>query len=184
MADELTARIAGIADADAIARIYVDAWRSAYAGIVPDRVLVRMSVAGQAREWTRALSRRATAERIMVAEQPDGGIIGFGSMGEARSPGLPHAGEIFTLYVAPEHQEQGVGRMLLYRLFDGLIDSGLNSALVWVLADNPARFFYEAMGGRRVGEKHRRLWNADLPQAAYGWNDLRIVPRRGGLRAG
>ena len=88
---------------------------------------------------------------------------------------LPQAGEIFTLYVAPEHQERGIGRALLFRLFEGLTDRGLNSAVVWVLAQNPARFFYEAMGGRRIAAKQERLWNTTLPQVAYGWDDLRLV---------
>ena len=54
---------------------------------------------------------------------------------------LSHAGEIYTLYVSPEHHDRGVGRALLLSLFDALIDRGLNSAVVWVLAQNPARFF-------------------------------------------
>jgi hypothetical protein len=68
-----------------------------------------------------------------------------------------------------------VGRALLMSLFDALIDRGMNSAVVWVLAQNPARFFYEAMGGRRIAEKKERLWNALLPQVGYGWDDLRLL---------
>jgi hypothetical protein len=46
-----------------------------------------------------------------------------------------------------------------------------------VLADNPARFFYEAMGGRRIRERDERLWGVDLHEAAYGWRDLETIPR-------
>ena len=67
------------------------------------------------------------------------GVVAVGSCGQARRTGLPHAGEIFTLYVAPEFQELGIGRALLRRLFDALIDRGLDSALTWVLAQNPGR---------------------------------------------
>jgi hypothetical protein len=41
-----------------------------------------------------------------------------------------------------------------------------------VLAQNPSRFFYEAMGGRRVGERMESLWGLELPEIAYGWPDL------------
>jgi ribosomal protein S18 acetylase RimI-like enzyme len=167
------------ADAEAIARIYVEAWRSAYPGLVPDRVLVRMSARAQARQWSMALARHGRNDRVVIAETADAGVVGFGSCGEARPTGLPPAGEIFTLYVAPEHQGQGIGRAVLYRLFDTLADHGLNSALVWVLAGNPSRFFYEAMGGRRIAERVERLWDQPMPQAAYGWDDVRSVPRRG-----
>ena len=162
-------------DAQAIAYVYVEAWRSAYAGILPNTALVRMSPSSQARDWSQQLARRRLADSILVADLAGFGIIGFGSCGAARQSVLALAGEIFTLYVAPEHQERGVGRALLFRLFDALIDRGLNSAVVWVLAQNPARFFYEAMGARRVAEKKERLWNTVLPQAAYGWDDLRLV---------
>ena len=44
--------------------------------------------------------------------------------------------------------------------------------MIWVLADNPARFFYERMGGRRVGERDERLWGALLHEIGYGWSSL------------
>jgi ribosomal protein S18 acetylase RimI-like enzyme len=169
-------------DADAIAHVYIEAWRSAYAGLVPNAVLVRMSVGVQAREWAQQLSRRKLVDSVLVADLSGHGIIGFGSCGSARHTILSHAGEIYTLYVSPEHHDRGVGCALLLSLFDALIDRGLNSAVVWVLAQNPARFFYEAMGGRRVAEKKERLWNTVLPQAAYGWDDLRLVRAQRDIR--
>lgn len=179
----LTIRYAGLDDADAIARVYVDAWRSAYPGVIPDQVLVRMSVRAQARQWALVLERRGRQQVVVVAECRHAGIIGMGSCGEARVRSLPQSGEIYTLYVAPGHQEKGVGSALLFGLFDALADRGLNSALVWVLDSNPARFFYEAMGGRRVAWRVETLWNKELTQLAYGWDDVRSVPRLGDVRA-
>ncbi|NJO56747.1 MAG: GNAT family N-acetyltransferase [Rhodospirillales bacterium] len=161
-------------DADEIASIHVDAWRTTYPGLVPARVLVRLSERAQAREWAAQLGRRHAAESVVVAEIAGRGVVGFGSCGEARTRGL-HAGEVYTLYMSPEHQEQGIGRAMLLRLFEHLADRGLPSALVWVLAQSPSRFFYEAMGGRPVGERNQRLWNTVLPQTAYGWDDVRLV---------
>ena len=68
-------------DADAIAHVYIEAWRSAYAGLVPNAVLVRMSVGMQAREWAQQLSRRKLADSVLVADLSGHGIIGFGSCG-------------------------------------------------------------------------------------------------------
>ncbi len=169
-------------DAEGIAAVHVDAWRSTYPGLIPSSVLVRLSRRAQTREWSAQLSRRQFAEWVVVAEMANGTIIGFGSCGEARVTNLPQAGEIFTLYVSPEHQEQGIGRAMLLRLFELLSDRGLTSALVWVLTQNPSRFFYETMGGRRVGERQERLWNTMLAQTAYGWDDLRLVTARRGMR--
>lgn len=173
----LNIRPARTTDADLIAAVYVEAWRTAYPGLVPNGVLVQMSQAVQAREWTVALSRRRLHDTVMIAEEA-ATVVGFGSCGESRDRTLPHAGEIYTLYVQPEHHERGIGRALLFCLFDALTGRGLNSAVVWVLSGNPARFFYEAMGGRKVAERTQKLWNKQMRQTAYGWDDLRIVARR------
>lgn len=173
-------RDARMGDADGMAGLYVDAWRTAYPGMVPDKVLVRMSRRDQAMQWAQAIAARPASDAILVAELGRGGIIGFGSCGPARRTILDQAGEIYTLYVRPGFQDRGLGRELLCRLFERSIDNGLNSALVWVLSANPARYFYETMGGRRIAERTERLWGCDLPQTAYGWPDLKTVntPRR------
>ncbi len=168
-------RQARTADSDAIAAIYVDTWRDAYAGVLPDRVLVNMSRRRQAADWRHALSHQSGGHHILVAEAGEAGevaIAGFGSCGPARDTGLAYLGEVFTLYVDPVHQGQGIGKALLAALFQALIRQGMASAVIWVLADNPARFFYEAHGGRLVGTRDERLWGTDLREIAYGWDDL------------
>ena len=173
----LTLRNAELDDAEPIARVYVDAWRSTYPGVVPNEVLVRMSIRAQAHQWAVVLRQRGRPQAVVVAQDREAGIIGMGSCGEARATGLPQSGEVYTLYVAPGFQDKGIGSALLLRLFDVLADRGLNSALVWVLDGNPARFFYEAMGGRRVAMRVETLWNKELMQVAYGWDDVRSVYR-------
>jgi ribosomal protein S18 acetylase RimI-like enzyme len=180
----LTIRPASIGDAAAIAKLYVETWRVTYPGLVPGAVLVGMSAQAQLKHWTAALARLQPQETVLVAEREGRGIIGFGSCGAARQTILPHAGEIYTLYVAPSHQEQGAGRALMQGLFTALAESGLTSAVVWVLAGNPSRFFYEALGGRRIAERSERLWGTLLDQVAYGWDDVRVTPRRRGVRMG
>ena len=171
-------RNARVADAAAIARVHTNAWRCAYAGLVPDRVLVRMSAHAHATRWEAMIRHRRRGESIVVADLDGHGVVGYGSCGPTRGTSLPHACEVYTLYVEPEHQDLGIGRSLLHGLFDGIIGRGSNSAVIWVLAANPARFFYEAMGGRRVAERDEALWNAVLPEAAYGWDDLKALRAR------
>jgi GNAT superfamily N-acetyltransferase len=50
------------------------------------------------------------------------------------------------------YQRQGLGRRLTAAAVNWLLQSGLSSMLVWVLADNPSRAFYGALGGRYVAE--------------------------------
>ena len=163
-------------DARVISHIYVESWRDAYAGILPDHVLLRMSEQGEQASWRRMLAR---GESVLVAEDGRGTVVAFGSWGLSRVKGLGFSGEVYTLYVLPENQGQGFGRRLLAGLFESLGGAGHRSAVIWVLADNPARFFYEALGGRRVAERSERIWGVVLPQAAYGWRSLRLKPDRG-----
>lgn len=167
------------ADAEAIGRVYVETWRSTYAGILPDRVLVGLSGGRQALIWSRAIARRGRAEFVAVAEDPVEGVIAFASSGPA-AEGPRGWGEVFTLYVLPDHQGQGVGRALLAALFGDFVAHGIGSALIWVLAANPFRFFYEAMGGRRVAEREESLWGTRVKEVAYGWFDLVRATGAGG----
>ncbi|MHA1153860.1 MAG: GNAT family N-acetyltransferase [Alphaproteobacteria bacterium] len=172
-------------DATAIARVHVETWRAAYAGIVPDAYLVSMTEAKQALQWNNTIRRAVAPEAVLAAEiqdLPGGRIVGFGSCGGARgrsgsgtsgeTGGGPGGGEVFTLYVAPDWQGQGIGRLLLEGLFARLQGVGLNQAVVWVLGANPARFFYEALGGRRVAERRERFAGVDLAEVGYAWSNL------------
>src|SRR5690606_1747200 len=105
-------RPASRTDARAIARVHVETWRSTYAGSLPDRVVVRMSVENKAAVWREMIGRQGPKETILVAAVPGEGVVGFASSGPAASillrpaplspasgarPVQPYAGEVFTL---------------------------------------------------------------------------------------
>ena len=168
-------RSANVDDAPALARVQVEAWRSAYAGILPDRVLVQMSEPDLAVDWARLLTRPMADDAVLVAETPTHGVVGFGSAGPRRCLSQPRGGEVYTLYVHPDFHDAGFGRRLLAGLLRGLAARRFQSAVVWVLAANPARFFYHAMGAVQCGERHETLWGVPVAQVALGWNDLKAA---------
>jgi hypothetical protein len=43
---------------------------------------------------------------------------------------------------------------------------------VWVLARNPSRRFYEALGGRAITEQQIERGGEPYVEIAYGWRDL------------
>jgi hypothetical protein len=55
-----------------------------------------------------------------------------------------------------------------------LAEQGHETMIVWVLADNPARAFYERLGGRAAGRRAIRVGGALVDEAAYVWNDLKM----------
>ena len=167
----IVCRPARLADTRAISEVYIDTWRSTYAGTLPDHVLVGMKPDKLSVSFARALKHRT--EIIMVVDQPGHGITAMGSAGENRDAHSSYAGEVYTLYVHPDFQNEGIGETLMAHLFSALVQSGYNSAVIWVLAPNPSRFFYERMGGQRAGERKETLWGTTLQEWAYGWTDLK-----------
>ncbi|MGO1117768.1 N-acetyltransferase family protein [Rhodovibrionaceae bacterium A322] len=183
-------------DAHAIATIRVESWRAAYPGLVPDRYLVSMSAERDARGWRESLGRPKSDVTLVAvlaggpdAGQPDTGkpdigktdtgepdrsqqVVGFISGGPVRRKYLGCDAEVYALYVLPDHQDQGWGRKLLFALFEELSAKGCRSAYLWCLAENPSRFFYEALGGQKRGEREEIFAGAALDEVAYVWPDL------------
>lgn len=159
-------------DAGPIADVHITTWRAAYPGMIPKSVLLGLSSASECKYWRHTIAARSSDCAVYVAAAENGEILGYGSAGPARPNGLPFAGEIYTLYVAPDHQGRGLGRTLLHTMFDALRRQGCGTAMLWVLAANPARFFYSAMGGTLAAQRNERHFGVALDELAYGWVDL------------
>lgn len=167
-------REARLGDAVAIARIYVESWRDTYAGILPLRALSAMDIEQHAARWRSSIAMPGR-EAVLVAESGKDTIIGMTSLGRARDAGLGLDGEIYTLYVHPLATSNGVGRALLRTGFEELADRNYRSAVIWAHAQNPARFFYQAMGGKLIAERVTFVMGASVPEAAFGWKSLALV---------
>ncbi len=158
-------------DASPIARVHVETWRDSYAGILPSHKLAGMSRRQHVGGWSQSL-RTPRREIVLVAEDAADGILGFGTAGRARSFSPPYDGEIYMLYVLPGFQDLGIGRALMQGLFERLLTRRFRSGLLWVLADNPARFFYQTVGGKLIGRREEPIWGVSVEELAYGWPDL------------
>jgi GNAT superfamily N-acetyltransferase len=157
-------------DAAAIARVNVDTWRTAYRGIVPDGVLEALSVERAATFWGEVLTREGGTHLVFVAEGEGGELIGFAcAVVPADEPG--YGSELRALYVLDDRQGRGIGRRLVRAVTGRLLEDGVASMMLWVFAANPARGFYEALGGRpvRAAPFDRFGWVVDA--VVYGWPD-------------
>jgi GNAT superfamily N-acetyltransferase len=146
------------ADAEAVARVQVESWRAAYSHVLPVDGLAALSIEARAR-----MHRRFPP---IVAEVDDE-IVGFVSVGPARDDDAE--GELFAIYVHPEHWGSGVGRELIAAGEEQLRELGHLHAVLWVLEDNPrARRFYEAAGWSVDGaERPIDLLGVSLPEVRY-----------------
>jgi ribosomal protein S18 acetylase RimI-like enzyme len=166
-------RPARLADAETIARIEIETWRTTYAGMLPDRVLLGMSERRQTASWASFLRHRP--DDVRIAQTVKGSVTGFGNCGAQRDSAIDFAGEIYTLYVLPDQQGNGAGRTLLLALFSRLVAMGYGSALAWVVRANPARYFYERLGGKQVMFRPIPVGGQPVDAVAYGWRDLASV---------
>jgi hypothetical protein len=175
----ITIRRARPSDAVAIAAVHVAAWRSTYPGILPDQFLARLSVPRQAAHYDHAI-RGGGGVHVAVASGADvplGGnprIIGFATAGRARgSTGRSLGeGEIETLYVLDDWRDRGIGRGLMRAAAAHLADMGCRSAFLWVLRDNPSRWFYQRLTGRPVAEGTTQVAGRSVPQTAFAWDPI------------
>jgi GNAT superfamily N-acetyltransferase len=161
-------RLAGVTDAEAIAKVHVDTWRSTYVGIVPDAYLSALSTSQRAEYWHGLLADDRRPSSILVAQKPVR-IVGFPCAGPERTGDPEFKGEIYALYVLPDYQAQGLGRGLFLASVDCLKWLGLGTLLVWVLADNPHRGFYEKLGGVSVRSRSVEVGGVTLTEVGYGW---------------
>jgi GNAT superfamily N-acetyltransferase len=168
-------------DAAAIARVHVDSWRTSYRGIVPEGFLSGLSYEDFEGRWQGRLRDVGDPRwAYRVAELPSGRIVGFASGGPRQeSAYADYGGELYTLYLLREHQGAGMGRRLFSSVARGLAEGGITSLLAWVLARNPSRRFYEAVGGKLLGSQEIEIGGARLEEVAYGWPDIESVASLG-----
>jgi ribosomal protein S18 acetylase RimI-like enzyme len=176
-------RAAREADAPAMGRIMVTTYLAAHRDQMPAEAWAKRAV-----EWTPEVSSEGwarTLREIATDEQPqdciyvvvdNGEIVGLAMGGSANAEELPQTGAVYALYISTSHQGQGLGRRLVQAVATDLMQKGMTALQIGCLAANtPARGFYEAIGGRLVGE---RLFDEDgvlLPEVVYEWANIQAL---------
>jgi len=146
-------------DARHVARVQVETWQAAYAHALPVEQLQAMSVDEHER-------RHGRWPPTFVAER-DGQIVGYVAVG--RSADEESDGELYAIYVHPEHWGTGIGRALLRAGEERLRELGHTRAVLWVLEDNPrTRRFYELAGWSSDGTAREiELFGFRVPEVRY-----------------
>jgi len=162
-------------DAAGIARVHVDTWRTTYRGIVPEDYLANMSYEESEKRWAGRLSDSEAKTRIYVAEDAAGHIAGFVCGGPDRDNDPVYKSELYAIYILEGYHGQGIGRRLTLALVEALLQMGLDSMILWVFAVNPARRFYEALGGQLVKTNQFEINGVIIDEVAYAWPDIRLL---------
>lgn len=171
-------RTAVYGDAESLATIQVDSYRSAYAGILPQAYLEHFSYPEQAQDWRELLSQPQDFI-LLVAESDTGDLTGYALGHLGRTELTEYDSELDALHVRLGQQRQGIGRALIAEMANRLEAAGANSLMLWVLVQNPARALYERLGGVPLGRRPLTLGEGDIvaEEAAYGWKDIKKLIR-------
>lgn len=160
-------RNATLDDCPAIARVQVDSYRTAYAGIFPQEYLDGFTYKEQEQDWRGLLS--SGSDDILLVAEVDGSITGY-ALGRPAATGIPpYDCELLALHVRRERQRQGIGTALAAAMADALRGKGCKSMMLWVLAENPSRQFYERLGARLLPQT--QIANGAV-EVAYGWKNV------------
>jgi GNAT superfamily N-acetyltransferase len=156
-----------------LARVQVDSYRTAYAGLLPEDYLARLTYEEQEQDWRDWLATRPD-DILHVAESNSGEIMGYALGRPGLSKIAPYDSELLALHVRDISQRHGIGKQLIAAVAKELKRQGCSSLMVWVLEKNPARSFYEHLGGQLIGKQTIVLGPGDAgaTEVAYGWSSI------------
>lgn len=151
-------------DAAAISEAHRASWLHAYAGIIPHKPLMQMVQRRDAAWWRKATRGPATLLVLDVA----GVIAGYATLGLNRARALPQDGEIYEIYLRPEYQGLGLGRMLFGESKRLLKSLGCEGMVVWCLEESEmAERFFRAAGGVDIAEGMEDFGETELKKIGF-----------------
>lgn len=170
-------RPARVDDAQAIARVRVDCWRTAYRGMIPDGYLDAMDIDASAALWDRVLSAGRGTTSVIVADE-DGEVVAFAAGNMLEEPKHALNAELSAVYVRRDRQRMGIGTRLVDAVARAQRAHGANGLIVWVIAGNrSARAFYEKLGAALLIEQPFEWDGMPLTEAGYGFSDIDALIR-------
>ena len=164
----------GRPDVRGVLKVNRAAWRAAYADIVSDDVLARLSdppTADDVDRWVAQLDGGSEEQCVLVADVggTDRRIAGYAFVRWTNTKPFVDDDEmgLKELYVAPDRWRSGVGTALLDR---GLADAPDDRTAVKLEAfaeNDRGRAFYEARGFERTGSSSFELGGEPFPTVVY-----------------
>ncbi len=164
-------RLATSKDIPDISRIYTQVWNSTYQGLLPDAFLKAIQYPIAEKTFQESFQSVGYSYFVLLAEKPEGQIVGYLDGGRDRENKEVSLGEIYGMYLQESYQGQGLGMFLLEEAFQRFRSMGWNQARTWVLREGKARGFYEKAGGKLGGETKKMTLGADsMNLVSYRWN--------------
>ncbi|MDC3424681.1 GNAT family N-acetyltransferase [Aquibacillus sp. 3ASR75-11] len=164
-------RKADLKDAEAIAHVHVESWKSTYSELINEKDLTNTTFENRKALWETILKMPKQGQVVMVVED-ENRVIGFVSGGKERTKRFGFDGEIYAIYLLDDYQRKKLGTKLLQAFVAELKTLGYRSILVWVLTQNPSSKFYERLGAEPIQKEQTTIGEGTYQETAYGWEDI------------
>lgn len=150
-------RAATADDRAGIVDVFLDCWRTSYAGILSGATVAAMTDERASALWDRVLSEASSTVLVAASDAATVGVVRF-----ATGEGVVH-----SLYVSPAARGLRIGTRLLDSAAESMRADGVRALALWVFAANePAIEFYRRSGWLPDGGART--------QAEFGEPELRL----------
>lgn len=131
---------------EAIARLHAYSWQQHYRGIFNDEYLDHEVINDRIRVWQRRFKKPTSNQHVILAQDQQL-LCGFGCIFKDYDPKF--GALLDNLHVHPDWQGKGIGRELMKRCSQWLLEQDPHSKLyLWVLQENDSAIaFYKSLGG-------------------------------------
>jgi RimJ/RimL family protein N-acetyltransferase len=168
MKDRYEIRYAAMEDIHGMGRVYVDTWKAAYRGMIPQEFLDGLTASRWEDRYRQTLGKEGMPKAAVLLL--DGQIIGVSSFMKTRDNDLTDDyGEIISIYVLPEYWHMGYGTLMLNWVTRELEKLGFTDCVLWTLEENlRAQRAYERFGFTRDGaRKNQEFSGKDVWEIRY-----------------
>ena len=163
-------RRASLEDAEGIANVHVESWRTTYNGIMKDSIIAGLDIGRKTELWRSNITLEGNIVLVIVK---GGKIIGFACGSEVKEGEYPeYDGDVTSIYFYKEEQGNGYGKRLLDALFEEFHQVGFRNAIVKVLNQNDSRYFYERVGAKLLDSQEVPQYGEGLKLLTYAWESL------------
>ncbi len=162
-------------DAETIAALHSESWRSAYRNILSNEYLDGVIFDERRNYWQKSLDAPEPERRFILIAEQAGETVAFVSVYLDEEP--DYGALLNNLHVLPCLKGQGLGKLLMSEAAQWTLSQNVQQMHLWVFEANAeARKFYEALAGQVVEEKLKSIaGGAERNLLRYGWFNLSVL---------